>query len=145
MTKHSIITGVVALIVGLGAGYWGATAFAKPTPSFGRNLSQGGAGGVMFTRGGAGAQAGGGFVSGTVAQASATSITVNTRDGNSHVVLMSPSTTVAKSVTGSLSDLSAGSDVIVSGTTNSDGSITATLIQIRPAGANAPMMPAAGG
>jgi hypothetical protein len=76
---------------------------------------------------------GGGLLSGTVAAKDSGSITVNTRDGSSHVVLITPATTVSKSVTGALIDVSTGSTIIVSGTTNSDGSVSASLIQLRPA------------
>jgi hypothetical protein len=45
-------------------------------------------------------------------------------------VLYSPSTVIAVSKTGSASDLTTEQDVTVSGTANSDGSITATRIQV---------------
>ncbi len=90
-----------------------------------------GAGGAVFMRGGGAGN--GGFLSGTVAAKDSESITLDTRDGSSHVVLVTPMTSVLKSVSGSMSDVSVGSTVIVSGTTNSDGSISANLIQLRPA------------
>jgi hypothetical protein len=127
MNKTSIITGVVALVVGLGVGYYGAGVLhpAATTPTRGSFAGAGGA-----ARAGAN---GAGLLSGTVAASDAGSITLDTRDGSSHVVLITPSTTVSKSVSGSESDVTVGATVIVSGTTNSDGSVSASSIQLRPA------------
>lgn len=125
MNKKIVGTAIVALVVGFGAGY---VTHTSPTSIQGTRGSFAGAtGGGMMRGGGAG-----GLLSGTVASKDANSITINTRDGSSHVVLISPSTTVSKSVNGSESDISVGSTIIVSGTTNSGGSVSATLIQLRP-------------
>lgn len=63
-----------------------------------------------------------------------TSITIKMADGSTKIVLVSPSTQVMKMAAGSLSDLSTGTNVSVVGSANSDGSVTATSVQIRPAG-----------
>ncbi|MDE2173215.1 MAG: hypothetical protein KGJ31_01265 [Patescibacteria group bacterium] len=128
MKKHVVSTAIVALLVGVGVGYAGASALRPATPA--QNTS----GNFTGIRGGGGARGGaGGFLSGTVAARDSGSITLNTRDGNSHVVLINPATSVLKSVNGSESDILVGSTIIVSGTTNSDGSLSANLIQLRPA------------
>jgi hypothetical protein len=138
--KNLVLTAAVALVIGLGLGYAGTTAFAKSGPraaAFGASAR----GGMTYQmRGGAGA----GLLSGTIAKMDSESITLNTRDGSSHLVLLTPATTVSKSVTGSTSDLSVGTDVLVTGATNSDGSVSASAVTIRPAGSpmNAPMIPA---
>ena len=139
MNSKRIGTAVVALIVGAGIGYLIPHGSTGPQ---GANAQAGSfsRGGTFMLRGGN--QANGGFLTGTVAKADANSITVNTRDGSSHVVLLTPDTTYSKSAAGSASDVTVGSDVIVSGTTNSDGSVSANLVQLRPAGANGPMIPA---
>jgi hypothetical protein len=128
MNKNNIIIGVVALVVGLGVGYYGAGVIHPATPA---QTARGNFSGMMggAARGGA---AGAGLISGTVATEDSGSITVNTRDGSSHVVLVTPNTTVSKSVSGSESDVTVGATVIVSGTTNSDGSVSASSIQLRP-------------
>lgn len=136
MSKHLVVTGVVALIVGFGVGYLIPHSTAATTASGGFAGRSG-----TFTRGGASANGGNGFLSGTVAKKDSGSITVNMRDGTSRVVLLTPATTVSKSVTGTLQDVGVGSNVIVNGTTNSDGSVSATLIQVRPADAAAPGTP----
>ncbi|MCX6790357.1 MAG: DUF5666 domain-containing protein, partial [Candidatus Kaiserbacteria bacterium] len=79
-----------------------------------------------------GASTNGGLLSGTIEAKDATSLTLNTRDGSSHVVLITPATNVSKSVSGATSDITVGSTVTVSGTANSDGSVSATLVQLRP-------------
>ena len=82
---------------------------------------------------------GGGFLTGTVAAEDSGSITVDTRDGSSHVVLISPSTTYQKSVAGTISDVPVGSSIMVIGSTNGDGSVLATSIQLRGATTSAMM------
>lgn len=128
MNKNNVSIAIVSLIIGVGIGYLGGNTLHPAT------LAQNAQGGFAGTRGGGmrGAGAGGGFLSGTVAAKDSGSITINTRDGNSHVVLVTPATNVSKSVSGAISDVSVGATITVSGTTNSDGSISASLIQLRP-------------
>ena len=120
---------VIALIIGIGIGYAGSSAFRpSATAQNARGSFSGMNGGA---RGGIGG--GGGLLSGTVAKEDSGSITLNTRDGSSRVVLITPATTVQKSVNGSLTDVAVGSTIFVTGATNSDGSVSATSIQLRPA------------
>ncbi|HVW82933.1 MAG TPA: DUF5666 domain-containing protein [Candidatus Paceibacterota bacterium] len=143
MNKNLIVTGAVALIVGAGLGYFGSTAFAK-APARGAAFAARGsftASSSAFARGGN--QAAGAVLAGTVAAKDAGSITLDTRDGSSHVVLLTPATAVEKTVAGSLADIAVGSAVSVTGSTNSDGSLSASAVELRPAGlAGAPMIPA---
>jgi hypothetical protein len=130
MNTKIVGTAVIALVVGFGAGYF---AHSSSGTTGGYAAGMGRTGGAGFTGARGGMAGGGGFLAGTVAAEDSGSITLDTRDGSSHVVLLTPATTVSKSVTGTLSDVSVGSTIIVSGTTNSDGSVSASLIQLRPA------------
>ena len=123
--KTVIGTGAIALIIGIGIGYAGAGMLAHPAaPQFTRGNFNGG----MMRAGGNG----GGSLSGTIVKEDQNTMTLNTRDGSSHVVFITPDTNVSKSVGGTIADVSVGSTVIISGTTNSDGSVSASLIQLRP-------------
>ncbi len=126
MNNKMILTAVAALVVGFGAGYFAHASPAAQAPGARGTFAAGAYGGA---RGGMS----GGLLNGTVAAKDASSITLNTRDGSSHVVLLTPDTSISKSVGGTIADVATGSNVVVSGTTNSDGSVSATLIQLRPA------------
>lgn len=76
-----------------------------------------------------------GFIAGQVVAKDAQSITIALPNGNSQVVFYSSSTAVEKPSPASMSDISTGTEVAVNGTANSDGSLTAQSIQVRPTGA----------
>lgn len=132
MKKNLLITvGIVALVVGLAGGYFIGKGSA-PQSQFGL-AGQGGrfAGRTNGTAAGQGQN--GGLVSGNIINKTDNSITVQSRDGSSKIVFFGSSVEVSKFVQGAASDLSTGETVTVAGTANSDGSINAQTIQIRPA------------
>ena len=129
MKKYLVhIVWLVIVVVALGGGYfWGKSdvnsARAGFTGAFGSS-----------TRGRAGGGAGGGFTAGQITQMDSSSITLQLPNGNSEVVFYSSSTPVSEPTIVSVSTLKVGTNVMVGGTSNSDGSLTATTIQVRAAG-----------
>ena len=133
MTKKSkLIAGAIAgiIIVGGGSFYAGISYAKSSTPSRGNFSGQFGGGNRTFTAGTRGGN--GGFTAGQLLNKDDKSITISVQGGGSKIVLLSQSTQIMKSTSGSESDLSNGEQVVVTGSPNSDGSVTAQTIQIRP-------------
>ena len=140
MTKQKIIAVVVGVIVVGGGLFYGgmkygqANASATVAGAGAYARFQGGAGTTRVGRGALGA--GGGITVGQVIAKDNTSVTIQLSTdagGGSKIIFLSASTPVMKSVNGSTNDIVVGNNVMISGTANSDGSITATNVQIRPA------------
>jgi hypothetical protein len=123
-TVH-IVWAIVAVVALAGGFFWGKA--TVPARGAGRTF----AGTASGTRGGFGG--GGGFVAGQITANDGTSLTVQLANGNSENVYYSSSTQIIKPSPASESDLSSGTMVMIGGTTNSDGSVTAQSIQIRNA------------
>jgi hypothetical protein len=137
MQRNQILGAIVGIIIiGGGAFYAGMTYAKGQTPAAGGrgNFAAGQFGGTgRGARGGAG----GGFTTGQILSVSGSTLTIQQQNGSSsEIVVLSPSTQIFKTVTGSATDLAAGTMVVITGTSNSDGSLTAQSIQIRPAGMN---------
>ena len=133
--KYVIIVGVVIILVGVGAFYSGVIYNQNKSVSDGQQrfgqAAGANIGGQFGFRGGQG-RAGGGFISGDVISKDSQSLTIKMRDGSSKIVFFSDTTEVSKFVAGTSMDLAVGKTVTIMGKTNSDGSITATTIQLRP-------------
>jgi hypothetical protein len=128
--KEHVVAYVLITLVLIGGSYFAGTKH-KSTQARGAFAN----GQFMNGQGGASARTrigGGGLVAGEVLSKDATSVTVKMRDGSSRIVLYSGTTQVMKSTSGSIDDVAVGSQVMVQGATNSDGSVTAQSIQIRP-------------
>jgi len=129
---------IVIVIVAAGAAFYGGMLYGKSTASgnFRQFAANGQFGGNINVRN---RQPDQGVTNGQIIAKDDKSITVSLRTGGSKIVFFSDTTSVGKFVTGTAADLANGQTVMVTGTTNSDGSISASSIQIRPEmPANAP-------
>ena len=71
-------------------------------------------------------------VAGEIVSQDDKSITVKLIDGSSKIVLLSDTTEINKASESSKADLKTGEKVMVFGTTNPDGSVTAKIVQLNP-------------
>lgn len=135
MQNAKTIIPIILILVGLGVGFFGGYQyrnfrlrqtvgnFAGPNGTFQRFTGRNGGNGMGMMRNG---------VFGSILSIDNNSITVKLADGSSKIVLFSTSTTYANTASATQSDLKVGDNVAVVGAVNSDGSVTATNIQINP-------------
>lgn len=83
-------------------------------------------------------QGGNGLTMGEIIAKDDISITIKLRDGGSKIIFVSDATEITKSTKGTLGDLEVGKAISVGGKQNTDGSITAETVQLRP---NSPIIP----
>ena len=130
---------IIVIIVGTGA-FFGGMKYdqSKQTNSRQQIFGQMGAnvGGIRSSgaRDGAGNFVGGEIIAkdNPAGDGASKSITIKLQDGGSKIIFFSDSTPITKSASGTTNDLNIGENLMVTGQTNSDGSITAQTIQIRP-------------
>ena len=132
MNKNKLIVLIIGGLVIAAALFYGGMKYgrahaAPAAGSFGR-------GGANFAgRPAAGGSRGGGLVAGQIISKDAETITIGLQAGGSRIVFLSTSTPVMKAAVGSLSDLQTGTNVVIMGSANPDGSLSAQSIQIRGA------------
>lgn len=120
MNNNILVIGVVALVIGAGAGFFGGMQYQKmQTPARGQSTFNNTA-----------RRTGGGAVRGQVLSVDNNTMTVKLPDGSSKIVILSGSTTINKATQATTADITTGAEVTVFGTTNSDGSVTAQNVQI---------------
>ena len=136
--NNTVITAIVTALVFGGGGYYlgmqkaASSTTATQTPT-----------GATFAGRGAGrfgGGAGGGFTGGTILSIGNGSLTLQLANSTSStattgtkIVLFDTTTQVSEMQSVQASTLTVGQNVMVSGSANSDGSLTATSIQVRPA------------
>ena len=144
-----VIAAVAVLAVGAGA-FFGGTRYernrimADPSVLFQARAGMSPGAGQTFPAGVLqGGQAprgnGGGGVVGTIASIEGNTLTLTTQDGATVRVQASDTTLVERNVSGTVGDLAPGEQVVVAGTTNDDGSVTARSITQQTAAFAAPV------
>jgi hypothetical protein len=127
MKNKIIVVTVLALVVGAAGGFLGGMKYQQgksPAGQFGA--------GQRFGQNANGSRRNlSNFVVGEVLSKDSQSMTIKLRDGGSRIVLLSASTSIEKMASGSLDDLAVGKSVSVQGTSNGDGSVTATSVQLQ--------------
>jgi hypothetical protein len=129
-------TSIIIAIVLIAAAFYGGTLYGKSSATAAAAAARaqfagraGGGAGGFGGRGGAG----GGATMGSILSNANNQLTVQLASGGSEIVFLTGSTTIMKSTTVAPTDLTTGQNILVAGTKNSDGSVTATVIQVRPA------------
>ncbi len=132
--KLHIIWAIVTAIALGGGFFWGKSIVASTAinrTGTGRFAFASSTSGGFAGRAGLGAGAGGGFAVGQVASIDSNSLMLQLPNGNSENVYYSSSTQVIIPQPSSISKIKSGTMVMIGGTQNIDGSMTATTIQVR--------------
>lgn len=146
MEKKFIPAIIIALLLVSGGSFYAGTKYAtgkNPTGNgsglrgqFGQGSQNGGPRNTnrIFGQGGA-------VANGEVIAVNDKSLTVKLRDGGSKIIFLSGSSQIFESTQASSSNIAVGKSVMVNGTANADGSLTAVSIQLRPNMPNPPVPP----
>jgi len=123
-----IIFVIIIILVGGGAFYGGLKLGQgqKGPGNFGRTGQMSGASSRRVSNAN--------FINGSIIAKDDKSVTVKLSAGGSKIIFFSSTTEIGKMATGTLSDLTVGTNIMATGKANADGSISAQSIQIRPAG-----------
>jgi hypothetical protein len=126
---------IAVIIVAGGGGFYGGMKYEQGLAVAQRSqmARQFGANGNISSVPGGRVGGGQGFTNGQIIAKDDKSITVKLRDGGSKIIFFSDTTKIAKTADGSSADLQIGENATVAGNSNSDGSITASSIQLQPA------------
>ncbi len=133
MDKNKIIMGLLIIVVA-GLVFFGGIKYqeGKSTNQIAGNNQGRPGGGQFLQRNGTGNRTGGRATNGEIISTDDKSITVKLTDGSSKIILMGDKTQINKATTGTKSDLVVGLRVVVFGSDNTDGSVTAQNIQLNP-------------
>ena len=129
MNQKQIVSMLVVAVIFAAGGFFGGMKYQQnKTPAIAVRGQGGNPGGQGRRFGGPN---GGSFVGGEVLSTGTNTMTVKNMNGGSQIVILAPSTQYRKAVDGTAADVAVGGQVTVTGTTNSDGSLTAQSVQIR--------------
>lgn len=127
------IAGVLTAAVFFGAGYFSAGLFNKSgLPNGGQFMVTGVNGQRSNLQRMGNRNTMGGFINGELVKKDASSLSIKQRDGNMKLVLVTSSTKAMKMTESNLGEFAIGQQIMVTGSSNSDGSLTAQTVQIRP-------------
>jgi hypothetical protein len=142
--KKNLSILIIAIIIAGGAGFYGGMIYGKQAaPKVATTAGANRAGFTGTARTGARTGVNGaGIVNGQILAKTDNSLTIKSATAGSQIVFLAPSTQIMQSSTTTINNLNVGQNVMVSGTTNSDGSVTARTVQVgdfrfggpRPAG-----------
>jgi hypothetical protein len=124
--NNSLTTTIIVAVIVAAIAFFGGMKYQQSKV---RLFAAGFAGGQFGRRGGAGAN-GVRPVGGSIVSSDDKSVTVKLMDGSTKIILLSDKTVINKATTGSKDDLKTGQQIVVFGTTNSDGSVTAQTVAI---------------
>ena len=139
--KKNVIILIIAIVIAGAGGFYGGMQYQKGVKvSAAAGAARAGFTGTRTGRTGA---AGAGFTSGQILAKTDNSLTIKVATGGSEIVFLAPSSQIMQSSTTTIASLNVGQNIMVTGTTNSDGSVTAKTVQVgdfrfggaRPAGA----------
>ncbi len=125
MKNNIVMTVIVALVVAAAAFFGGIQYEKSKTPITSQSQTRGG----QFRQRAANGET---PLRGQVISLDNNNLTVKLSDGSSKVVLLTGKTTFDKQATASASDVKSNDQVLILGTTNSDGSVTAMSVQLNP-------------
>lgn len=138
MSKNTLVP-ILLLVAGLAAGFFGGIQYRNYQLSKSRANFAGGNGNFQRFTGQNGQRPNGqngafrgGAVDGSIISMDDKSFTVKMNDGSTKIVLFSDSTTYNNTVSAVKNDLKVGDNVVVFGSPNSDGSVTAESVQLNP-------------
>ena len=128
--KNNLVVTIIVAVVVAGLAFFGGMQYQKSQVS---NFAGGQEGFRQRAAGqGQGGQAAFRPVRGNILSIDSTGMTVKLQDGSSKIIILSGSTTYMKEASATKDDVKTGNTVMVTGTNNSDGSVTAQSVQINP-------------
>jgi len=143
-----IIVGLIVLIAVAAGSFYAGTVYAQQQQTANRaaqlasrqgqnpnqNIDNADGNAARNQQGGRLGNQGGGGTAGQIQEIDGDTLIVTTRNGNQIKVLVTDTTLIEKYASASTTDLEIGETLVISGSKNEDGSITARSLQVAPAG-----------